>query len=54
MFLALDIVYTWLGAVVFDICVFCLTVWKTFVLWKSGQYMSDGVVAAITRDGEYH
>ncbi|KAE9386552.1 hypothetical protein BT96DRAFT_1005978 [Gymnopus androsaceus JB14] len=43
-----DMVYTWVGVVVFDICVFSLTLWKTMKL--RNKYFS-GIASMIMRDG---
>ncbi|KAE9399762.1 hypothetical protein BT96DRAFT_1019317 [Gymnopus androsaceus JB14] len=44
----LHMVYTWVGVVVFDICVFSLTLWKTMRL--RNDYFS-GIASVIMRDG---
>ncbi|KAE9396286.1 hypothetical protein BT96DRAFT_922250 [Gymnopus androsaceus JB14] len=44
----LHMVYTWVGVVVFDICVFILTLWKTMKL--RNKYFS-GIASVIMRDG---
>ncbi|KAJ3850989.1 hypothetical protein EV368DRAFT_84000 [Lentinula lateritia] len=42
--------YLWIGIFVFDLCVFSLTLWKTYCIYKYG-YISGGIGTVIMRDG---
>ncbi|KAJ3725218.1 hypothetical protein C8R42DRAFT_660870, partial [Lentinula raphanica] len=40
----------WIGISVFDLCIFSLTLWKTYYTYKDG-YMSGGLLTIVMRDG---
>ncbi|KAJ4498575.1 hypothetical protein C8R41DRAFT_916493 [Lentinula lateritia] len=43
--------YLWIGIFVFDLCVFSLTLWKTYCIYKDGYMMSRGIGTVVMRDG---
>ncbi|KAJ3817051.1 hypothetical protein F5880DRAFT_1734968 [Lentinula raphanica] len=46
----LHFAYLWIGIFVFDLCVFSLTLWKTYYIYRDG-YGSGGIGTIIMRDG---
>jgi hypothetical protein len=46
---ALHLVYTWIGVFVFDICVFSLTLWKTWRMRR--DRIPGGIGSIMMRDG---
>ncbi|KIK55873.1 hypothetical protein GYMLUDRAFT_830102 [Collybiopsis luxurians FD-317 M1] len=46
-----DMLYTWLGMVIFDICVFSLTIWKAFEMRRTCKWIPGGIMTVIMRDG---
>ncbi|KAH7874881.1 uncharacterized protein C8R40DRAFT_1265418 [Lentinula edodes] len=46
----LHLAYLWIGIFVFDLCVFSLTLWKTYCIYKDG-YISRGIGTVVMRDG---
>ncbi|KAJ3755719.1 hypothetical protein EV360DRAFT_85633 [Lentinula raphanica] len=46
----LHFAYLWIGIFVFDLCVFSLTLWKTYYIYKDG-YISGGIGTIVMRDG---
>ncbi|KAJ3877263.1 hypothetical protein F5051DRAFT_453202 [Lentinula edodes] len=47
----LHLAYLWIGIFVFDLCVFSLTLWKTYCIYKDGYMMSRGIGTVVMRDG---
>ncbi|KAJ3794756.1 hypothetical protein GGU11DRAFT_280935 [Lentinula aff. detonsa] len=47
---ALNLAYFWIGIFAFDFCVFSLTLWKTYHIYKDG-YISGGIGTVVMRDG---
>ncbi|KAJ3972894.1 hypothetical protein EV361DRAFT_105475 [Lentinula raphanica] len=45
-----DMACLWIGIFVFDLCILCLTLWKTYYTYKDG-YMSGGLLTIVMRDG---
>ncbi|KAJ3770474.1 hypothetical protein FB446DRAFT_705414 [Lentinula raphanica] len=45
----LHFAYLWIGIFVFDLCVFSLTLWKTYYIYKDG-YISGGIGTIVMRD----
>ncbi|KAJ3866765.1 hypothetical protein EV359DRAFT_79237 [Lentinula novae-zelandiae] len=43
--------YLWIGIFVFDLCVFSLTLWKTYCIYKDGYMISRGIGTVVMRDG---
>ncbi|KAJ3785711.1 hypothetical protein GGU10DRAFT_332878 [Lentinula aff. detonsa] len=46
----LHLAYLWIGIFAFDFCVFSLTLWKTYYMYKDG-YISGGIGTVVMRDG---
>ncbi|KAJ3813233.1 hypothetical protein F5876DRAFT_74096 [Lentinula aff. lateritia] len=47
----LHLAYLWIGIFVFDLCVFSLTLWKTYCIYKDDYMISRGIGTVVMRDG---
>ncbi|KIK63031.1 hypothetical protein GYMLUDRAFT_41332 [Collybiopsis luxurians FD-317 M1] len=46
----LHLTYVWTGAFIFDLCTFCLTIWRTMNISR-GNHIQGGIGTVIMRDG---